>query len=133
MESLRRHICKRPVLACWLVAMALLMKIMVPAGMMPTTMADGTITVSLCTDMGVQTVQMQIPGLAHDKATGDQQIADQSCAFAGLGMPSLSGAGPILLAIALAFIIAAGWRAVARPLAAPRAYLRPHPTGPPAA
>jgi hypothetical protein len=128
-DSLRRHIFRHRRLAGWLVALALLMKILIPAGFMPS-MAGGTMTVELCTGQGVQTVEIAIPGQSglpdeksHEKAA--------PCTFSGLSAPMLGGVDPILLALAIAFIVATVFRAAPTPLVARRTWLTPPLRGPP--
>jgi hypothetical protein len=131
-NSVRRHILLHRRLASWLVAMALLMKLLVPVGFMPI-LSDGVMTVQLCSGVGDPTVQIAVPGLAgHHDDGARQKKADQPCVFSGLAAPTLSAADPILLAIAIAFIIAVGFRAAAPPNPLGRAYLRPPLRGPPA-
>jgi hypothetical protein len=116
----------------WLVGAALLMKVLMPGGFMPT-MSNGTILVQLCTGMGVQTVEIEIPGLAdHSDGKGQHKAADQPCAFSGLTTPGLAGADPILLAIAIAVILAATFRVEQRLVLWRGIYLRPPSQGPPA-
>lgn len=102
-----------------------------PAGFMPG-VSDGMMVVQLCTGQGTQTIVMDIPAKVGDHGQSDNKKADMPCAFAGLSSPSLAAAGPILLAIAVAFIIAAVFHAALIPLFRRGLYLRPPPQGPPA-
>jgi hypothetical protein len=126
---LRLHLFTHRRWAAALIALALLAKLVVPAGFMLNAGA-GTITVELCSGTGVQKVEMVLPGqpAQHDQ----QNTADSPCTFAGLAAPALGGADPIQLAIAIAFIVAVDFLPV--PVARPRdaAYLRPPLRGPPA-
>lgn len=132
MSSVRTFLLRHRWLATWLVGAALLMKVLVPAGFMPT-VSNGTILVQLCTGMGVQTVAIEIPGLAdHSEGKDQQKAADQPCAFSGLANPGLAGADPILLAIAIAFILAATLHVEQRLILWRGIYLRPPSQGPPA-
>ena len=132
MTLFRTFVARHRWLAFWLVVTALMVKLVVPAGFMPA-FANGTMTVQLCTGMGVQTIQMEIPGTAGDSDNHDhQKKADMPCAFAGLSTPTLAAIDPLLLAVAIAFIIATIFRIVSRPVLARRAYLRPPLRGPPA-
>lgn len=127
---LRHHILAHRRWAATLIALALLMKLLVPAGFMPTASA-GMVTIELCTGAGAQT--MTIPGgNDHDKQGGHGK-AESPCVFAGLGAPSLAAADPILVAIAIAFIIATVFRLAVAPTALSVAHLRPPLRGPPAA
>ena len=132
---LRRLILSNRVLASAMLGLALLMKLALPAGLM-TTMSQGTIVVSLCSGTGPMKIAMAIPGLEHGKPDdqGHKGQAEQPCAFAGLSAPSLAAADPVLLAIAILFLMALGMRPLATILAAiAPPYLRPPLRGPPAA
>jgi len=117
------------VLAC-----ALAMKILVPAGFMPV-VSEGRVTIEICG--GIVPVQkvmapmMTMPGMAHHSGKSDHQEREIPCAFSGLTAPSLAAVDPVLLAIAIAFIVGLvfGVR-TAVPIAA-QAYLRPPLRGPP--
>jgi hypothetical protein len=119
--------------AALVVALALVVRVLVPAGFMP--MVDrGGISIVLCTGTGPQTVSMAMPGMDHGAEHGpakhDGGKPEAPCAFAGLSAPALGGADPALLLGALLFILLAGWAPVRRPaVAAPR--LRPPLRGPP--
>lgn len=97
--------------AAALIALALAMKLAVPAGFMPVERA-GTIVVMVCTGMGQQQVEIDVPGMPV-KEDGASRVAGQPCAFAGLGLDMLPGLDPVLLAGALAFILALGFAGVA--------------------
>jgi hypothetical protein len=130
-NALRRLVLRRPILAAWLVAMALMMKMLVPAGFMPSA-TGGFMTVQLCTGMGPQTVTMALPGKAGEHDGQDQHgKVDQPCAFSGLAAPTLAAADAVLLAAAIAFILAAAFMPAAPPMAVRRAFLRPPLRGPP--
>ena len=133
MTLFRTFVARHRWLAFWLVVAALVVKLVVPAGFMPA-FANGTMTVQLCTGQGVQTIQMEIPGTAGDSDNHDHhKKADMPCAFAGLSTPTLAAADPLLLAVAIAFIITMGFlpATFAPPFAKP--FLRPPPIGPPIA
>ncbi|MGE4323325.1 MAG: DUF2946 family protein [Sphingobium sp.] len=132
MNATRAFLLQHRRLALWLVAAALMMKMLVPAGFMPT-MSHGTILVQLCSGMGPQTVAIEIPGLGdHDDGKDQHKAADQPCFFSGLTTPGLAGADPILLAIAIAFVLAALFRVEQRLVLWRGLYLRPPSQGPPA-
>lgn len=117
-----------------MLAAALLLRILVPAGFMPMAATDGTITIRICsgTQDGPTTMEMPIPGLPAGHGDHQKPVrAEMPCAFAGLAMPMLSGADPLLLALAIAFAIALASRIV-QPVPPARAlYLRPPLRGPP--
>lgn len=126
MSELRRYLRSRPWLAALVIAAALALRVLVPAGFMPT-VADGRVTLTLCS--GVAPAPMvRMPGMMHHEG-GDR--AQSPCAFADLALPMSGGADPVLLVAALAFVMAVAVRRVV-PLA-PRAFarLRPPLRGPP--
>lgn len=129
-----RDLCRRsPMTAAVLIALALLMRLLVPGGSMPRFDAQG-LRLVVCTGEATH-VEIDVPlGQAHDHGAPPQGDLHKAgpCAFAGLSAPVLGGAGPLLLATAiLAAFAAALWR---RPILAPRApaALRPPLRGPPA-
>ncbi|WP_293919489.1 DUF2946 family protein [Sphingobium sp. UBA5915] len=133
MHRLRHLVLANRPFACAVLALALMMKIVMPAGFMPT-MSGGQIVVSVCSGMGPTTMVMTIPGLGDGKSEdeGHHGKAEQPCAFSGLSAPSLAAADPVLLAAAILFVLALGTRSVV-PLASPAPpYLRPPLRGPPA-
>jgi hypothetical protein len=130
---LRRLVLSNRPLAIAILALALLMKLAMPGGFMPT-VSNGQIVVILCSGTGASTIVMTIPG-PGDKPDGGEHSgkAEQPCAFAGLSMPSLAAVDPILLAAAILFVLALGVRPLLllpAPTASP--YLRPPLRGPPA-
>ena len=129
MTRLRHRIFAHRRWAAWLFAAALLMKLLVPAGFMPAASA-GTIAIELCTGSGAQTIT--IPG-EHQDEQGRHGKASSPCIFAGLGGPSLAAVDPVLLALALAFVITTVFRLAVAPATTALADLRPPPRGPPAA
>jgi len=120
---LNRHI----LAAAALIALALAMRVLVPSGFMPTS-DHNRIVVALCSGSGPATVAIDL-----GKEKGDashERAADMSCAFAGLGSPSLAGADPVLLVLAVAFALLLTARAV-DPLSSVPLRLRPPLRGPP--
>ncbi len=133
MHRLRNLVLANLPFACAVLALALVMKIVIPAGYMPT-VSNGQIVVSICSGTGPMTMVMTIPGLDHGKSDGDdhQRKAEQPCAFSGLSAPSLAAAAPILLAAVILFVLALGTRPLALPASTAQPYLRPPLRGPPA-
>lgn len=138
MEALR-HILRRNTVAAWtVIALALLLKLLVPAGFMPTMTAHG-LEMTFCPGMvEIPTAATKpMAGMAH-AMPGHQQgkeapaKPDSPCAFAGLTAPSLGGTDIVLLAMAFAAIVAASL--FFQPIApiTRRAFLRPPLRGPPA-
>lgn len=109
------------------------MKLVLPAGFMPT-MAEGRMVVRMCSGTGPMTMVMTIPGLEQSKHDdgGHRDKHEPPCAFSGLSTPSLAAADPILLALAILFVLAMGIRALAAPTTTAPPYLRPPLRGPPA-
>lgn len=114
--------------AMLLIALALLVRALVPAGYM----VGGdrlNLTVTLCGGVAGETMTMSIP--MKPGHTKGEAKADSQCAFAGLGMQGLSGVDPLLLA---AMILVAMALALRTPAPAPHraeVRLRPPLRGPP--
>ena len=135
MTALRRLFLRHRALAGWIVAAALLMKLLVPAGYMPT-MAGNSVIIQICSGYGPMTMAMAmpIPGPIPGKEQGQdhqQDKAEMPCAFSGLSAPTLAAADPILLALAILFVMVAGARFVVPLPARSPAHLRPPLRGPP--
>ncbi|MCW1429918.1 DUF2946 family protein [Novosphingobium sp. JCM 18896] len=131
MHALRALVHRHRLLAAMIVVCALAMKIAVPAGYM-LGQHGKVLTVEICADASGSTVTKQIvvPASHGDKET--QAKASETCPYAALGFPALNGADPLLLALALAFILALGFvPAQALPLQR-RRFARPPLRGPPA-
>lgn len=126
---IRRLILSHRRLAAVLIVLALAMKLAVPAGFMPVEQA-GKIVVMVCTGMGQQQVEIDVPGMPA-KQDGATRTAGQPCAFAGLGLDMMPGADPVLLAAALAFILALGFAGVAVLPVVRTRHLWPPMRGPP--
>ena len=112
------------------------MKILVPAGFMPV-VSGARVTIEICGGIApAQTVMapmtaMTMPGMAHHPGKADHQERKMPCAFSGLTAPSLAAVDPVLLAIAIVFIVGLVFRVTpAVPIAA-QPYLRPPLRGPP--
>lgn len=133
MTSFRAFFLSHVRLAALLVALALCMKALIPAGYM----LGGetrTITVQICADsIGHQiTRQIEIGIRDHGSKSHDKAKADAPCAFTALSHGALGGADPIQLALALLFLLTLGFAPVI-PNAPKRVhYLRPPLRGPPA-
>lgn len=121
-------------LTLMLLAIALAVKALVPAGYMISPAGDRFLTVTICADASDTPKQMRlaIPG---KNETGDDHsetaAKSEPCAFSGLGHTALGGADPILLAAALAFILFVGFAPLREPPARDLAFLRPPLRGPP--
>lgn len=128
MRGLRAFLLHNRRLAMLLVTLALTMKALVPPGYMVGT-SSRSLTILVCADSsGARSaVQVTIPQGSKDAASKDHK----PCTFAGHGSPALAGADPIQLALALAFVLALGFLAIALPRLAPSRSILPPPCGPP--
>jgi hypothetical protein len=127
MTRLRALLLTHRRLAAAVLALALVLKVLVPTGFMPGT-EDGRLTVRICAEPGsALLVSLPLkPGEHHN----DSASADGACPYAALGHATLGGADPLVLALALAFILLLGfapapalrlvrWRHRAPPLRGP--------------
>ena len=120
-------------LAALLLAAALCMKALVPAGFMVEARASA-LHLTICGDgahigeAAVKAIRDKLP-VAHGAV--DHGRSAQNCPYAVLGMASLGGADAPLLALALAFVLALAFRPVARAVAGRNVWLRPPLRGPP--
>jgi hypothetical protein len=130
MSRLRAFVRRNPALAALIVALALVLRAVVPGGFMPSS-DHRQIVVAICTGSGPATAVIAVP-LADSTDTGDHVKGDKPCAFGTLSLTSLAAADAVLLALALLFALALSLRPMvpARALSAP--FLRPHLRGPPA-
>jgi hypothetical protein len=95
-----------------IVTLALAIKALVPSGMMLEARGDLLLTVTICSGMGA--VETKTISIERDSSPsdGDEQgsSADTSlCGFSSLGQAALGGTDPLVLAIALLFILALGF------------------------
>lgn len=134
MHLLRAFPARHQAIAALLIAAALCMKVLVPAGYM-IGMGDRILTVEICADSqgGRVTTQIVIPGNGQShEGQGEHSKSDGTCAFSSLSFASLSAADPTLLAIALIFIMALGFVPINAPRPVQQSHLRPPLRGPPA-
>lgn len=71
----------------WLLAfvlLALVVRMLVPAGWMPS-FADGRATITICTGAGMVEAWVDADGKIHKQSPAKTGAGDQPCAFAGLG------------------------------------------------
>lgn len=137
MHALRHLFLHQRWLAALVVAAALAMKALIPAGYMVGNEGSRVLTIQICADSLGQKISRQIivPMAAHlpgGKAHDGKAKAESPCAFSALGHAALGGADPVQLAAALLFVLALGFAPLVP--AAPRrlAFLRPPLRGPPA-
>ena len=133
-DSLRHH----RMMAALILALALAMKAFVPTGFMigaiGTAATGATLTVQICDGQGQTTLKrIDLPGKPGHPSESETEHAKaaRECPFTGLSMAGLGASDPVLLALALAFILALGFLPVAPLRLAPRAYLTPPLRGPP--
>ncbi|SFR76275.1 DUF2946 family protein [Sphingomonas jatrophae] len=132
MHAARALILRHRALAAALFACAMLLRLLVPVGYMPV-VSGGTIRLELCAGVMPVKAEPVMHGMHHGKQTpGEHPKAEQPCAFAGLSMPSLGAADPLLLAAALLFAFLIALRPASAPAPRLRARLRPPLRAPPA-
>lgn len=140
MAPLRAFFCDRGRLALILLALAIAVRALIPSGyMLSGGMLGGgaqVLTVQICADAqsGMQTRHIILPSKDGSAKAGSPEAHDASakpCAWSSAGLDSTSPVDPILLALALLFILAVGYLAVSSPRVAQAAFLRPPLRGPP--
>jgi hypothetical protein len=115
-------------------ALALLVRALVPTGMMPA-VTDQGITLVICSGMESRVVTLDASGAVVDPAKPSPAPAsapDEPCAFAGLGW-ALDAAPLVLVLVAIAYVLAASTRPQRARVPGFTARLRPPATAPPAA
>jgi len=135
MTWLRALLRDRARLTLALLALALAVKAVVPAGFMLSAGGDRFLTVTICSDASGSPKEMQIAIPGKKRAGGDHSDAAAKathCAFSGLGHSAIGGADPLQLAGALAFILLLGIAALPSLPLRDILFLRPQLRGPPA-
>jgi len=131
MHSLRASILGKRHLALLLIALALLMKAVLPAGYMVSS-ASKILTITICSDGTGSATKAQIEIPAKGTPEGDHGKLDGHCPYSSLSMAAMGGAPALLLALTFAFTLLLGLPP-ARHLPFLRAtHLRPPLRGPPA-
>ena len=130
MNGLRTFISHRSGAIALLLACALALKLLVPAGYMP---APGQLSIQLCTGEGVRTVLIDRDGQRIPDGQPHQASPAMPCAYAGLAAPILSATPPALLVIAILFVLATGIRPASAPTRQRSAPPRPPGRAPPIA
>ena len=162
MTALRRLSLDHRTLALWLALAVLAVKLLVPAGFMVGTV-DGRVALQICSGFGPVAATPMMhhampdhampdhlasdpgasdPGASDPGASkhgaghhggADHPAAEMPCPFAALAHGVAMPVDPVLLAVALAFVMALGFVAIVR--AAPRSvpFARPPLRGPPLA
>jgi hypothetical protein len=138
-----RHLCRHHwAVAMAIVMMAMLARIAVPTGYMP--MAEnGHVAMMLCGEqnpgMAGLSAMLRLTQVIEVHADRDYSGGDHtpghdtngSCGFGGLSLASLAAADPVLLALALLFIVATTFRRPQPSRIATARFLWPPRTGPP--
>jgi len=135
MSRLRAIIRDHAGLMLVLLALALVVKAVMPTGYMLSASGERFLTVTICADASGTPKQMQIAIPGKQDPGGDHSDAASKathCAFSGLGNFALGGADPLLLAVALAFILLIGFAPLPALPARDIPFLRPQLRGPPA-
>jgi len=88
MFALRRHLLSHPLLAALLLAVAMFVRVAVPANYMPGS-ASGHLVLSLCTDASGHDGPATVSVPLRDADGSEQPATHQPCAFASLGVPAL--------------------------------------------
>lgn len=119
------------VFAGTLIALAMMMKLLIPSGFMPA-FDHGRVIISICTGTGPMKMVMTIPGAKHDVPDqDDHHKSEHPCPFSSLAAHSLAATDPVLLALAILFAMALMMFPMAPPLLRGSAHLRPPLRGPP--
>ena len=112
-------------------ACAMLVRVLIPAGWMPTTGSDGMVRISICTGMGAQAAWLDRDGKIHKDAPKSGHHDPQPCGFGilGLGLGTAADITPLLptAPTAAAILVARQTLVIGNGLAAPP----PPSTGPP--
>jgi hypothetical protein len=106
-------------------------RVLVPAGYMPD--AGYAMKLTLCTGTGTTEITVDPGTTRHDRGEHDGGAQHQPCAFAASALPVLSGAPPLLLAEAIAYVIRHGITPDTFSPPSATHYLRPPLRGPPLA
>lgn len=132
MGELRAFLIEHRRLAAIVVAFALLMKALLPAGYMVGQVPGRTVlTVLVCADASGDHLYRQVSLPASGQRDGNPSSHDV-CPFAGHGFAALGGADPIQIALAILFVLALGFAPVPLPRLARARHVLPPPCGPPA-
>jgi len=132
MTSFRSFLHAHRTLAALLLACALAMKALVPAGYMVGSQSR-TIAIQICDGQDHHILGHIVVGDAGKGGNGqnDHAKGDGVCPYGALGHASLASADPVQLALALAFILAVSFAALV-PTRQPRLlHIRPPLRGPP--
>ena len=118
-------------LAALVLALALLLKVVVPSGFMVSS-TTGSVAIVICDGHGPMTASATMADMHHRGEKQNHQGGDSPCAFSGLTAPVLSSTDPAILVITIAFILVMAEHLVAPTKPTPPPFLRPPLRGPPA-
>ena len=132
MSPLRIFLRSRRWLAMMIVAAALCVRALVPAGYMVSSAPSAhSIAIQICTGSTLKSVTLVLPSSHEDRKDHGKQ-AEAPCAFTALAMGAVESVDPLQLALAISFILLLGFAPQSvTPLRSP-AYVRPPLRGPPA-
>lgn len=128
MGRLRAYLREHYRLAMVLVALALVIKAVVPTGYMIGSQGKA-LTILVCGDVSGDhlTKQITVPGKAESQAK-----TSETCPYASLSFASLDADLPVFVALAIAFLLLLGFAPVRIPKLASLTHIRPPLRGPPA-
>lgn len=128
-----RRLLRHPALAALVVAAALALRLLVPAGYMPV-IDGGHVILAPCPGTAPTPSQARAHtpgGMGHAGHETPPHAPETSCAFADLALPAIGGADPVQLAALIAFLVATALALRALPPRAPVRRLHPPAQGPP--
>ena len=126
-----RRLLRHPALAALIVAVALALRLLVPAGYMPV-LDGGHVILAPCPGTTPTPPQAHDHGgMAHSGHDTPSPAPEKGCAFADLALPAIGGADPVQLAALIAFLVATARVLRALPPRAPVRRLHPPAQGPP--
>lgn len=128
MQPIRAFLRDNRRLALGLMALALLIKALIPSGYMLGDKASHVLAVTICGDASGKTMTKQIT--VPDEG-GDHAKVEAKCVWGLLTMAALGGADVLLLAAALVFILKLGFAPPRPTLPSRGSYLHPPLRGPP--
>lgn len=129
MSGVRTYLQRHAGLVALLLALTLALRALIPAGYMASASSNG-VTIELCSGVAGKSVTIALPGTSKHQQDSRSQ-AEQPCSFSGAGFDSAATIDPLILAIAIAFVIALGVRSTPFSYRETPAYLRPPLRGPP--
>lgn len=130
MSLMRTILLRHRIIAFAVIALALAMKALVPAGYTVDS-ASKALTIRVCADAQISSTVRDILIPMKSEPAGKHSKAEGVCPYSALSFAGLAGADPIQLALALLFILAMGFTELVLPAPRRIAHLRPPLRGPP--